>query len=129
MDTVRRALPAGDYSIAGYETGVAVERKTLEDFIGSVIRGRRRFHKELQKLSAYRFACVVVEASLVDVLAHNYRGGADPGSVMGAALSIIVDFGVPVFFCGDRQTARLFTEKYLLRCVRKIEQDRQRPEE
>ena len=29
-EVVRRALPAGDYSIEGHEDSVAVERKTLE---------------------------------------------------------------------------------------------------
>ena len=35
---VRRALPAGDYSVEGHETTLAVERKTLDDFVGTVIR-------------------------------------------------------------------------------------------
>ena len=35
---VRRALPAGDYSVAGLEETIAVERKTLDDFVGTVVR-------------------------------------------------------------------------------------------
>ena len=36
----RWALPAGDYSVAGIEGVVAVERKTLDDFVSTVIHSR-----------------------------------------------------------------------------------------
>ena len=118
--TVSRALPAGDYSVEGLETSVAVERKSLEDFVHSVIRDRERFKKELAKLSEYPHACVVVEAGLPDVLLARYPSGAHPHSVFGAVVSICVDHGVPVYFCGDRQTARKFTQEYLLRAAKQL---------
>ena len=114
VTTVRKALPAGDYSLAGKESAVAVERKTLEDFVATAIHARERFARELRRLAAYDFACVVVEASMEDVLSHRYRSGADPRSVFGAMLSIVVDHRVPVFFCGDRQVACRFVEGVLL---------------
>ncbi len=113
VTTVRKALPAGDYSLAGRETEVAVERKSLEDFVATAVHARERFARELRRLAAYDFACVVVEASMEDVLAHRYRSGADPRSVFGAALSIVVDHRVPVFFCSDRQIACRFVEGLL----------------
>jgi len=117
----RRALPAGDYSLAGLEHVVAVERKTAEDFVHTVIRDRDRFRRELLKLAEYDRACVVVEAGLDDLLSGAYRSGAHPSSVVGAALSIIVDYGIPVYFCSDRQCARRFVEEYLLRYHRRSE--------
>jgi ERCC4-type nuclease len=113
VKTVRRALPAGDYSLAGRETDVAVERKSLEDLVATAIHARERFARELRRLAAYDFACVVVEASMEDVLRHRYRSGADPRSVFGATLSIVLDHRVPVFFCGDRQVACRFVEGLL----------------
>ena len=111
---VRRALPAGDYSVAGLEHTVAVERKALNDFVSTVIHNRERFRNELRKLASYRAACVVVEAGVVDVLLHRYRGDAHPNSVLGSALSIILDFRIPVFFCSHRQAACQFVQAYLL---------------
>jgi len=111
---VRRALPAGDYSVEGLEERVAVERKSLDDFVSTVIHARQRFREELRKLAGYRAACVVVEASVADVLLQRYRGGAHPNAVVGNALWIILDFGVPVFFCGSRQAACQFVQAYLL---------------
>ena len=112
--TARRALPAGDYSVAGLETTVAVERKSLDDFVSTVIHNRERFRNELRKLSSYRAACVVVEAGVLDVLLHRYRGDAHPNAVLGNALSIILDFRIPVFFCSSRQAACQFVQAYLL---------------
>jgi len=111
---VRRALPAGDYSVAGMETFVAVERKTLDDFVSTVIHSRARFRRELRKLAEYRAACVVVESGLAEVLQGRYRGGAHPNAVLGSALSLILDFRIPVFFCGNRQAACHFVQSYLL---------------
>lgn len=112
--TVHRALPAGDYSVAGLESAVAVERKSLDDFVSTVIRHRARFRKELRKLAGHRAACVVVEAGVLDVLLHRYRGEAHPNAVLGSALSIILDFRIPVFFCSNRQAACQFVQAYLL---------------
>jgi DNA excision repair protein ERCC-4 len=114
---VRRALPAGDYSIAGLERDVAVERKTLDDFVGTVIRARDRFHRELAKLGEYHRACVVVEGTLADLLTGKYTSRAHPESIFGSALAITVDYGVPVFFCSNRQAACHFVQGYLLRAA------------
>ncbi len=112
--TARRALPAGDYSVEGLEQRVAVERKSLNDFVSTVIHNRARFQNELRKLAAYRAACIVVEAGVLDVLLHRYRGDAHPNAVLGSALSIILDFRIPVFFCSNRQAACQFVQAYLL---------------
>ena len=111
---VRRALPAGDYSVAGLDGIVAVERKTLDDFVSTVIHSRRRFREELRKLAGYRAACVVVEAGIGDVLLKHYRGESHPNAVLGNTLSIILDYRVPVFFCTNRQAACHFVQAYLL---------------
>jgi ERCC4-type nuclease len=116
---VRRALPAGDYSIRGMEALMAVERKTVDDFVSTVIHSRQRFHRELAKLAAYRRACVVVEASLADLLTGKYTSHAHPESVLGSALAITVDYGIPVFFCSNRQAACRFVQGYLLRAAAK----------
>ena len=112
--TVRRALPAGDYSVVGLEGEVAVERKSLDDFISTVIHARQRFRRELSKLAGYRAACVVVEANLLDILLGRYRGEAHPKAVLGSTLSILLDYGIPVYFCGTRPAACQFVQAYLL---------------
>jgi len=121
ITTIRRKLEAGDYSLEGYEDRVAVERKSLDDFVSTVIRHRRRFHAELRIMQQMEMACVVVEAGLDDVLMGRFTPDAHPNSVFGAAISIIVDFGIPVFFCSDRQIACRFVEAYLRRYQDKMD--------
>jgi ERCC4-type nuclease len=119
--TNRKALAAGDYSVEGLEDRVAVERKSLADFVHSVIHEQERFGREMLLLSTYDAACVVVEADL-DAVLRGSRGddlrGAKPESVLGAAMHITLRYGVPVFWCGSRQAARAFTEMYLRMAVR-----------
>lgn len=120
LESVRRALPAGDYSLLGCENTIAIERKSLDDFANTLIRGRERFRNELLKLKECEFACVVVEASLTDMLVGKYRSGAHPNALIGSVISIIADYNIPVYFCANRQAARLFVEELLLRLHGKV---------
>ena len=53
VETVEKALPAGDYSLQGYETQIAIERKSLDDYVQTVIHAQERFARELSLLRAY----------------------------------------------------------------------------
>jgi DNA excision repair protein ERCC-4 len=112
---IRRALPAGDYSIEGLETAVAIERKSLSDFVSTVVHNRARFYRELSRLGGYRAAAIVVEATLMEILGGQYRSGVHPNALLGTVAAITVDFGIPVFFCSNRQAAARFVEAYLVR--------------
>ena len=43
--STKKKLAAGDYSIEGFENRVAVERKSLDDFVNTVIRAENVFTK------------------------------------------------------------------------------------
>ena len=116
--SISRKLDAGDYSVEGLEDRVAIERKSLDDFVSTVIRSRKRFANELEKLRQYDFACIVVEADLTDIAQGRYRSGAHPKSVLGATLSIIADYGIPIYFCSNRRLACRFVYHLLLRLHR-----------
>jgi ERCC4-type nuclease len=122
-DIVRRKLDAGDYSVAGFEHRVAVERKSLSDFVHTVIHDATRFAAELQKLAGMDAAGVVVEANLDDVLRGRHEDvlrSVAPQAVLGAALHIALHWGVPVYWCGSRQAACAFTDAYLRMFVRTL---------
>jgi DNA excision repair protein ERCC-4 len=109
------ALPAGDYSVVGYESVAAIERKSLADYVSTVVHARERFSKELSTLSTYELGAIVVEATLEDVLEHRYSTAAAPSSVWGATISIMVDYRVPVYWCGTRPIAAKMTFDLLRR--------------
>lgn len=123
-NSVSQKLQTGDYSAVGFEQLVIVERKSKADLIGTITRHRARFKRELKRMEPAPFACVVVECSLLDILNDDYQGGIPPRAVLGSIMSIIIDYGVPVFFCGDRAGAKEFTKKYICKAIRHLENNR-----
>ncbi len=65
---VGKALSAGDYSLEGHESQIAIERKSLADLYQTLSRGRKRFTRELERLNALQFAAVVIEAEWSEIL-------------------------------------------------------------
>jgi len=93
-----RNLEVADYVVSDR---VAVERKTVEDFLNSVIQNR--LFMQIAKLkSAYSRAVIIIEGE------NLYMGGVHPKAVRGAIASLIVDFGVSVLrTSSSRETAEL----------------------
>lgn len=110
--TERATLPEGDYTMAGGWGRVALERKSLGDFVQTVVGQWIRFRKELIRLSGYDVAAVVVEADLSDVLQHKYESDADPVAVLGRANGIFLDHGIPVLWWGKRPGCELMAARF-----------------
>ena len=107
------ALEAGDYSLAGFERRVAVERKELGDLIGCLSVERERFERELVRLRGYDCAAVVVEAPVADLRAGRYRSRLDAGAAWQSVLAFTQRFRVPFLFCADRADAESATFDFL----------------
>jgi ERCC4-type nuclease len=75
-------LKTADYSIKGHESEIAIERKSLTDLFGTLGGGRDRFKRELERLSKFEVAHIVVEASWLAVLQYPpERAKLNPKSV------------------------------------------------
>ena len=72
VETIPGTLRSGDYSLLGFEDRVAIERKNINDLFSTIGQGRRRFQRELERLSApsYEFAAVVCEADWAAIVAN-----------------------------------------------------------
>lgn len=113
--TVRRALPSGDYSLDGLENCIAIERKSLDDWINTILRSRARFRRELRQLQSYEFAAIVIEASIADILSGNYKSQISPESLLGLTCKIMQSYPpVQVIFAGDRPHAARIVEELLM---------------
>jgi len=65
-------LVTGDYSLKGHESIICVERKSKEDLF-STLRDeehRERFRREHERMAAFAFAVVVIEATWPDILGN-----------------------------------------------------------
>jgi len=112
-------LATGDYSLAGLEDLVCVERKELNDLIGCIGSGRERFKRELHRMKAYPARCVVVEATWSELASGNYRSRLHPESAMNTVATWMGEFSVPFMFLGDRASAEKFTGQFLFHQARK----------
>lgn len=115
-----QALKSGDYSLAGYENQVSIERKSLNDFIGTLTKGRERFERELKRLESCRYKCVVVETDLAAIFNHEYNSAMTPKSVIGLVLRLMMDYNIPVFFASDRNIAAKFAISFLKRAYNRL---------
>ena len=121
--TVHQKLEVGDYSVVGHEDAVVVERKSLSDFVSTVIHDFDRFTVELATLATMNCTCIVVEADLDAVLrglAADTLRGVSPTSVLGSTLYVSVRYRIPVYWCGSRQAACAFTDQFLRMFVREV---------
>jgi len=121
VPTVRGTLASGDYSLEGYETRAAVERKSLTDLYSTLGQGRDRFERELARLAAYDFAAVVVEATLAEIATrpppHTEMA---PKAVYRSILAWMVRYGGKVQFipAGPRRLAEVTTFRLLERFLK-----------
>jgi hypothetical protein len=108
--TVRRALPCGDYGlVAAGRLVAAVERKSLDDLVGSLITGRLRY--ALADLAALPRAAVVVEDRFSRIFALDR---VRPATVADGLAELQVRWpGVPIVYAETRQLAQEWTYRYL----------------
>jgi DNA excision repair protein ERCC-4 len=117
--TVIRTLQQGDYSLEGFEDRISIERKSLDDFVSSVILDR--FWNELERLRSYERALIVVEAGRPDVTARKYKSNVDPRAIFGAEAAIFADYGIAVHWSGDRPHSVDFVRRFFLRYWKNVQ--------
>lgn len=96
------SLSTGDYSLKGLEHLVAVERKSLPDFVACLGRERDRFVRELERGRGLECFAVVVEGDFASLAHHDYRGQLDAHSACQSVASFVARMGIPVLFAGSR---------------------------
>ena len=121
--TETATLPAGDYSLPGFEDRAAIERKSLNDLIGCLMgKDRQRFERELSKGRAYDLFCVVVESTLADVSRGKYRSEMKPHAALQSIITFQVRYRIPFVWAGNREKAEYVTFSMLQKYLREIEE-------
>lgn len=89
IDLDLETLDVGDYILSNR---VAVERKTVEDFLDSLLGGDRDLFEQVSRLAeAYERPVVILEGERL-----YERRNIDPTAIRGAVASLVADFGVSV---------------------------------
>ena len=97
-------LKVADYIIKG----VAIERKTVSDFVSSMINGR--LIKQLEELGQYKEKLLIVEGIDEQELYTDSedRIGMHPNSIRGFLLSILLKHKVPIIFTKNYEDTAKF---------------------
>jgi Fanconi anemia group M protein len=105
MEIEFRELKVGDYLV----NNVAIERKTVSDFINSMIN--KRLIRQLQELSQYEDRLLIIEGiDEQELYSDNFsddRVGMHPNAIRGFLLSVLLKFKTPIIYTKDyRDTAK-----------------------
>lgn len=127
----RQALNAGDYAIEG-DCFFAIERKSLQDFLGTIFADWERFKREIARMNAAHFVAkvVIVEADFEDFLYTMENGEMQPPKYEStfispqAILSRIAELtlmNVSVLFCKNADCAASMAQYLLLNRLKMLE--------
>lgn len=127
----RQALNAGDYAIEG-DSFFAIERKSLQDFLGTIFANWERFKRELQRMQTAHFVArvIIVEADFADFLYSMEDGEMRPPKYEStyispqAILSRISELtlmGVTTLFCKNAEYSATMAYYLLLNRLKKLE--------
>lgn len=123
----RIGLPVGDYGIKGFSDwsnpAFIVERKSLNDLVGSLTGDRERFLREVEKLRAFRFRGLLIEAHRLEVEMGEFIGSASPRSLMATLDALEVRTGLHVMWAGDHHGAARRLEGLVRQFARGILKD------
>lgn len=101
-ETTRGTLSVGDYALDG-DTGFAIERKSLDDFVGTVSSGWERFTRnQLDVMDDRKMhpQVVIVEARWLDIIHHKYTSRIEPPFYLKRVAELTFR-GVSVLFADD----------------------------
>lgn len=105
LATVERGtLDVGDYALKN-DTGFAIERKSLNDFIGTISNGWDRFLREIDRMKDYPAKIIIVEAGITEIINHEYNAPLLQPSFILMRISELIINGICVLFADNPITA------------------------
>lgn len=118
-------LATGDYSIAGLEAFVTVERKSVSDLVGTLTAGRERFEDELERASKMECAWVVVEGGWPEIMQRIAERKVAAKSITGSMIAWQMRYPtIHWWTCADRRMAEVITfrllERFWVERLRKV---------
>ena len=103
----RGTLGVGDYAVTG-DSGYAVERKSLPDFVGTVSSGWARFRREIERSKEIGFPNfpIIIEANFSDLFpladgSNHYNHPQVKSPFIFRRIGELTLLGASVIFAGD----------------------------
>lgn len=102
LEIETQQLPVGDYIVKD----VVIERKTVSDFISSMIN--RRLIKQLEELQQYPNKILIIEGINEEELYDDSEEGINSRAIRGFLLSIVLKWKVPIIFSKNSEDTAKF---------------------
>ncbi|MEX0331452.1 MAG: ERCC4 domain-containing protein [Puniceicoccaceae bacterium] len=107
-------LTTGDYSFAGGENQLCIERKSIPDLVACCMgKNRDRFFRELHRMRGFDFARLLVIGTRDEIKTGQYRSAIRPSSVLATLSTIEARFNVPIVFQPDPFQAAWQVEEWV----------------
>lgn len=105
VESVRKGLKTGDYSIEGYEDKICFERKSVGDLVGTLIGGHERFLREMDRMKDYEVKYILVEHTAGTVYRYCDKMGWEYkfDTIIQSLLAYAYHYRVRVRFCKSRE--------------------------
>ncbi len=102
LDVTLKTLEVGDYVVSDR---VGIERKTVEDFLSTLMDGRILFGQISDLARTFERPLLIIEGDGLYTARQMH-----PNAIRGVLASIAIDFGVPIIFSKDEEdTAALIS--------------------
>lgn len=123
-NTAKQKLDTGDYSIEGFESIIAIERKKSVSELATNL-SESRFNDVLQRLSTIKHPYMVFEFDLDEV--YSFPVGSDipkklwdklrvsGNYIVKRLIEIQLEYGIQIVFCGDPDNAERFVVSIMKR--------------
>ncbi|MBI3622917.1 hypothetical protein HY212_02440 [Candidatus Pacearchaeota archaeon] len=112
-DVETKELKVADYIVKD----VAIERKTVQDFLSSMIN--KRLSKQLEELQQYKNKLLIIEGFEEQELYNDRQEGINGNAIRGFLLSILLKEKVPIVFTKNSED----TAKFILVLAKKRDKE------
>lgn len=97
-----KELKIGDYIVKD----VVIERKTVQDFINSMIN--QRLTKQIEEIKQYKNRLLIIEGISEQELYNEENSGINPNAIRGFLLSITLKHKIPLIFSKNSEDTAKF---------------------
>jgi DNA excision repair protein ERCC-4 len=108
-----QTLKTGDYSISEMEDLITIERKTPQELFTIAGKDRKRFVRELERMTAFDFAAIVIQGDMKDLTTPSQFSRVSPKVVINSLVSWMIKYRIPFIPAGNRELARALTYRLL----------------
>lgn len=114
-------LFSGDYSVAGLDAEIAIERKSIGDLVTCCMGSNRdRFERELHRLRGFRFKRLLVVGTEHAIRQGQYHSNITPKAVMATLAAFECRYDTPIVFSPTSSLAAQKVEDWAYWYAREI---------